>query len=256
MKISLIQSDILWEDKAGNLNKLTRLVDTVPSDSEIVILPEMFNTGFSMNPEALCESPHSITFDWMMSMAGKTGSGICGSYIIKEGSSYFNRWIFVTPSGIICQYDKRHLFSPGSEDKLFTPGKKRVVFNFRGVNICPIVCYDLRFPVWCRVRKDYELLIDSANWPESRRDVWLTLLKARALENMCYVAGVNRTGTDGTGTKHCGDSALLDARGKLAASAGRNSECVVTAKISIPDLFEFRKKFPVLDDADKFILEV
>ncbi|MDP4222921.1 MAG: nitrilase-related carbon-nitrogen hydrolase [Bacteroidota bacterium] len=254
MKITLIQPDIIWEDKVRNLEKLTGMVDTIPSDTEIVILPEMFNTGFSMNPDALSEAPRSLTFDWMKSMAEKGSFGICGSYIVKEGSYYFNRWIFVVKSGDICQYDKRHLFSPGNEDKLFTPGKKRVVFNFRGINICPIICYDLRFPVWCRVKNDYDMLIDSANWPGSRRDVWLTLLKARALENMSFVAGVNRIGTDGTGTKHCGDSTIFGPKGNTIASAGRDKEGNVSGEISVKDLFDFRKKFPVLDDADKFRL--
>ncbi len=256
MKLTLIQPDIIWENKISNLDKLSGLIDTVPSETEIVILPEMFNTGFSMNPEALSEAPHSLTFDWMMSMARKSDSGICGSFIVGEEGHYYNRWIFVDRSGELCRYDKRHLFSPGNEDKLFTPGRERIVFNFRGINICPIVCYDLRFPVWCRVRNDYELLIDSANWPESRRDVWLTLLKARALENMCYVAGVNRIGTDGTGTKHCGESAIFGPKGNLVASAGRDKECVISGEGSVPELLDFRKKFPVLDDADKFSLEL
>jgi predicted amidohydrolase len=255
MKLALVQSDIVWENKMENLNKLESFVSSVPSNTEIVVLPETFNTGFSMGTEKLAEAPRSVTFDWMRSMAQKGNYGICGSYIVKEDSRFYNRWIFISPSGEYWQYDKRHLFSPGNEDKIFTPGNQRIIFKFRGLSICPNVCYDLRFPVWSRIRNDYELLINSANWPESRRDVWLTLLKARAIENVCFVAGVNRVGTDGEGNKHCGDSMILGPRGELIASARQNEECIVSGEISAVDLSEFRKKFPVLKDADRFTLE-
>ena len=256
MKITLIQSDIVWENRTKNLENLGVMISSIPSDSEIVILPEMFNTGFSMNPEKLFEAPRSLTFDWMISMSKKGNYGICGSYIIKEHNHFFNRWIFVSPSGECWQYDKRHLFSPGNEDKLFTPGNKRIVFKFRGLSICPNICYDLRFPVWSRIRNDYDLLINSANWPESRRDVWLTLLKARAIENICFVAGANRIGADGEGNKYCGDSMILSFRGDVIASGVQNEECYVSGDISVADLLKFRKKFPVLNDADKFTLEL
>jgi omega-amidase len=252
MKITLIQYDIVWENKLKNLEKLGSLVSSVPSGSEIVVLPETFNTGFSMDTEKLFEAPRSVTFDWMKSMSQKGNFGICGSYIVKEDDHFYNRWIFISPSGEYWQYDKRHLFSPGNEDKSFTPGNQRIVFKFRGLNICPNICYDLRFPVWSRIRNDYELLINSANWPESRREVWLTLLKARAIENVCFVAGANRVGTDGEGNKHCGDSMILGPRGNIIASDIQNKECYVSGEVSVADLLKFRKKFPVLDDADDF----
>lgn len=221
---------------------------------DIIILPEMFSTGFTANSESQCESVRGDTFDWMIHVAEKSSSGICGSYIVRVGDSYFNRWVFVSPSKSSWHYDKRHLFKMNNVENNFTPGEKRLVFKFRGFSICPNICYDLRFPVWSRNRNDYELLIYSANWPMARRDVWITLLKARAIENLSFVAGANRIGTDGTGIKYCGDSLIIGLKGEEIASAGKNSECSVTAVLSLTDLKEFRKKFPAHEDADNFTL--
>jgi predicted amidohydrolase len=160
----------------------------------------------------------------------------------------------VTPEKESYSYDKRHLFSISGEDKLFTRGEKRIVFTFRGVRISPYVCYDLRFPVWMRNRNDYDLMIVSANWPESRRSVWNTLLKARAIENQCYVAGSNRIGTDGEGIKYCGDSVIINPKGEISASADENRECIITTKLSMSELSEFRSKFPAWKDADDFTI--
>ena len=256
MIITLIQSDIIWENKLKNLEKLGQLISAARADADIIILPEMFNTGFSMNPGDLSEKPDSTTFEWMQSIAEKKYSGICGSYIIVEDNHYYNRWIFVSPDNKMWSYDKRHLFSPGGEDSLFTRGMERIVFNYRGLRICPNICYDLRFPVWSRNRNDYDLLINSSNWPESRRDVWITLLKARALENQCYVAGVNRIGIDGTGIKYCGDSMILGPKGEILASGTTNKECLISGDISLTDLADFREKFPVLNDGDDFTIEI
>jgi predicted amidohydrolase len=254
MNVTLIQSDIVWENKLRNLEKLGQLISAIQSDTDILVLPEMFNTGFSMNPRDLSEKPYSVTFEWMRNMAEKKNSGICGSFIINEYNHYYNRWIFVSPDNETWSYDKRHLFSPGGEDSLFTRGTERIVFNYRGLRICPNICYDLRFPVWSRNRNDYDLLINSSNWPESRRDVWITLLKARALENQCYVAGVNRTGIDGTGIKYCGDSMILGPKGETIASGKTNEECLISGDISVDELADFREKFPVLNDADNFTI--
>jgi len=252
MKLALIQSDIIWENKFRNLERMGEMISSIPDGTDLVILPEMFNTGFSMNPADLAESPQSVTFDWMHDMAAKFNFGLCGSYIVSENSNFFNRWIFVSSDGGIWIYDKRHLFSIGGEEALFTRGEKRVVFKFRGIRICPNVCYDLRFPVWSRNRNDYDLLINSANWPESRREVWITLLKARALENQCFVAGVNRIGIDGAGIKYCGDSIILGPKGEIIAEGKQNEESIVSGVISIDELSDFRKKFPVLNDSDDF----
>jgi len=252
MKLALIQSDIIWENKFRNLERMGEMISSIRDGTDLVILPEMFNTGFSMNPADLAESPQSVTFDWMHDMAAKFNFGLCGSYIVSENSNFFNRWIFVSSDGGIWIYDKRHLFSIGGEEALFTRGEKRVVFKFRGIRICPNVCYDLRFPVWSRNRNDYDLLINSANWPESRREVWITLLKARALENQCFVAGVNRIGIDGAGIKYCGDSIILGPKGEIIAEGKQNEESIVSGVISIDELSDFRKKFPVLNDSDDF----
>jgi omega-amidase len=252
MKISVIQPDIIWENKPLNFQNLTEIISPLINTTDIVILPEMFSTGFSMNPAILSEHPDGETFHWMKSIAEKGNFGICGSYIVNENNNYFNRWLFVSPQNEKWQYDKRHLFSMGGEDKLFSQGKSKLSFSFRGTRISAYICYDLRFPVWSRNTERSDLIIYSANWPESRRNVWNTLLSARAIENQCYVAGSNRTGTDGTGIKHCGESMIINPKGEVIVSAERSPNCYVTAELSMTELADFRKKFPVLDDADEY----
>jgi predicted amidohydrolase len=255
MKITLVQTDIIWEDKEGNLKRLERLINGIPLGTDVVFLPEMFNTGFSMNPEELSEPFGSRTTEWLSAIAAKLNIGIGGSFIIRDNNCYYNRWYFVSPGKEIWFYNKRHLFSPGDENKLFTPGKERIIFSYKGLRICPNVCYDLRFPVWSRCRNDYDLLINSANWPESRRDVWLSLLKARAIENQCYVAGVNRIGVDGKEIKYCGDSVIFGPYGEIISRGTMNKESLISGEISLSGLSEFRNKFPVFNDADKFRIE-
>jgi omega-amidase len=256
MKILIIQPDTVWEDKHSNFSKIESLVHGKTGSTDIIILPEMFNTGFSVEPEKISEPPFSLTFEWMKMMAERTSSAICGSYIVREKNKYYNRWMFVSPDHETYQYDKRHLFSIGSEDKAFTHGKKRIVFSYKGVRICPNICYDLRFPVWSRNRNDYDLLIYSASWPGSRRDVWLTLLKARAIENQCYVAGANRVGSDPAGVNYYGDSMLIGPRGNIISSSANDKECNVSGDISLDELSDFRKKFPVMKDADEFTIKM
>lgn len=253
MKISIIQQRIVWENKSGNFEKLEKILSQL-NKTDIVILPETFNTGFSTNAGKLSEPPFSETYEWMMNVSKKGNFGICGSYMVKEKGNLYNRWLFVAPEKKSWQYDKRHLFTITEEEKSFTPGTKRIIFKFRGVRISPNICYDLRFPVWSRNRNDYDLLINSANWPEQRRDVWLTLLKARAIENLCYVAGANCVGTDGNKIKYFGDSMVISPKGEILASAHNDKECAISADISMTELTEFRKKFPVHKDADKFTI--
>jgi predicted amidohydrolase len=254
MKISIIQPDLIWEDKTGNFNKLEELILPLYEKTDIVVLPEMFNTGFSMNPEQLSEVPRAETFNWMKNIAQKGNFGLCGSYMVKENPLFFNRWVFVSPEEECWSYDKRHLFSMAGEDKVFSGGKTRLIFSFRGIRISPVICYDLRFPVWSRNQNDYDLLICAANWPESRREAWNTLLKARAIENQCYVAGANRIGTDREGIKYCGNSMIIDPCGVIISSANTNKEDSVTGEISLTELSDFRKKFPFLKDADNFTI--
>lgn len=255
MKISIIQSDLAWEDKSKNFSNMERLISPLYNKTDLVNLPEMFNTGFSMNPAELSESTVGLTLDWMRSIAEAGNFGVCGSYIVKENDHFFNRFRFVSPETETVYYDKRHLFSMGGEDRLFSPGNKRLIFSFRGVRISPYICYDLRFPVWSRNRDEYDLLINTANWPESRINVWNTLLKARAIENQCFVAGTNRIGTDGEGIKYCGDSMIINPRGEIISSANLNEECSITCEISMTELSDFRKKFPVSNDADNFTID-
>jgi predicted amidohydrolase len=254
MNISVIQPDVFWEDKSHNLNHLEDIISTHNSKTDIIILPEMFNTGFSMNPQILAESPDGNTFNWMMETSRKGNFGLCGSFIVKVSDLYFNRWIFTTPENEFWYYDKRHLFTMGGEKDSFSAGNERLVFRFRGVRINPYICYDLRFPVWSRNRNDADLIIYAANWPESRSEVWKTLLRARAIENQCYVAGANRIGTDGNMVKYCGDSLIADPWGKIIASAKEYEECSISADLSMNDLADFRKNFPVTADADNFTI--
>lgn len=252
MKISIVQTSLVWENKSQNLSNLDRLISPLLNSTDIVILPEMFNTGFSVDPHRLSELPCDETFIWMEETARKGNFGLCGSYIVCDGNNYYNRLVFVSPEKEIWYYDKRHLFSMGNENESFSKGKKRLIFSFRGLRISPFICYDLRFPVWSRNRNDCDLIIYAANWPAGRSEAWNILLRARAIENQCYVAGANIIGTDGEGIKYNGDSLLIDPRGIVIASGNQKEECLITGEISLTELSEFRKKFPVLNDADDF----
>ena len=254
MKISLIQPNTIWENKTENLRDLEKLIMPFFNKTDLVILPEMFNTGFSMDPVRLAEMAGHETFNWMRDRAEKGNFGLCGSFMVSENGRYYNRFVFVSPEKAVWHYDKRHLFRMAGEHKYFSPGKKRVVFSFRDVRICPLVCYDLRFPVWSRNRNDTDLIIYSANWPEARKSAWTSLIKARAIENQCFVAGVNRVGTDGKGMLYCGDSMLINYLGEAIADAGARGETSVTGEINMNELSEFRSKFPFLNDADDFIV--
>jgi omega-amidase len=254
MNITVIQPDIVWEDKFRNFQNLKRLIYPLYFKTDIIILPEMFNTGFSMRPAELSESPGEETFKWMKDLAEQGNFGVCGSYMVKDNMKFHNRWVFVSPDNESWYYDKRHLFSMGGENSLFSAGNSTLVFSFRGVRITSFICYDLRFPVWSRNRDVYDLIIYAANWPEVRQNVWNTLLKARAIENQCYVAGSNRTGIDDEGIRYCGGSMIINPRGELISSAQDKAECSISADISMVELSDYRDKFPVMNDADDFTI--
>jgi omega-amidase len=254
MKISLIQPDTVWEDKAANFARLTDLLFPLFYNTDIVILPEMFSTGFSTDPVNLAERPGGETLTWMKKMAGEGGFGLCGSYIVTDNDRYYNRFIFVSPANEVWQYDKKHLFGLGHEQDYFSAGDERVIFTYNGIRIRPLICYDLRFPVWSRNRNEYDLLIYCANWPLARLYAWTALLKARAIENQCYVAAANRIGTDGNKIVYGGESAVFNYSGDQIARAGQAAETTVTAEISSDSLIEFRSKFPFLKDADNFTI--
>ncbi len=252
--ISLVQSDIFWEDKEKNLHHYGRLIESVSGKSDLVVLPEMFSTGFSMNAGHLSETNEGLTMQAVRSWAERFQLAVCGSFLAcNEKMQLFNRGFFITPDGSSWFYDKRHLFRMGDENLLFSAGNEQLIIPYKGWNIRLIICYDLRFPVWSRnVDKAYDLLICPANWPQVRRKVWDVLLKARALENYCYVCGVNRIGEDGHRIYYQGGSMLIDFKGDAICGCEDDNESVVTGIITKELLDDFRCKFPVWMDADSF----
>ena len=255
MKITLIQADIKWENVDWNRNHIHNLIKRLPSDSDMVLLPELFTTGFTMNSAKFAESMNGPSHKWMLKIANEFDVAVSGSLIIKEDGKYFNRLLFVEPGGKTSIYDKRHLFRMGEEDKNFSPGKNRFIGEYNGTKVFPLICYDLRFPVWSRNSEGYDLLCYHANWPASRDSVWKSLLVARAIENQCFVAGINRVGSDGEGVDYIGNSMLINPRGEIILNLG-NQENTGTATIDIEELAEFRKKFPVWMDADGFGIDI
>lgn len=252
MKITLLQTDIKWCSPSENLERAEKLISGAEK-SDIYILPEMFTTGFCMKPQEIAEPAGGVAFEWMKRMAAQFDAAIVGSVAVEEQGEYYNRMYFCFPDGTFQTYDKRHLFSFSGEDKVYSPGEERKVIEFRGVRILPLICYDLRFPVFSRNRGDYDLIICVANWPRVRRYPWCTLAKARAIENQCYVAAVNRGGTDEWGD-YSGDTMLIDPYGQPIAESKDGVEDVITSTIDLETLNIFRNKFPALKDADDFIL--
>lgn len=220
---------------------------------DLYVLPEMFSTGFCTSPEGVAEPEPCDSLKWMKDSAEMFSAAIAGSVAVEENGRFFNRFYFVTPDGNAVYYDKRHLFTYGGEHLKFTAGKERKIVEYKGVRILLQVCYDLRFPVWSRNRGDYDMVLYVASWPETRADAWRQLLKARAIENQCFVAGVNRIGTDPSNS-YCGGTMLIDPYGKVIAECADGMESVAVAEISMEELAAFRQKFPVLDDADDFEL--
>ncbi|HIW20347.1 MAG TPA: amidohydrolase [Candidatus Alistipes pullicola] len=253
MKITLIQTDLLWNDPAGNRARFEQKIAEAGS-ADLIVLPEMFSTGFCTQPRLAAEPLGGETLPWMKRIAQKTDCALAGSVAVEENGNYFNRFYFVKPDGSVSQYDKRHLFTYGGEHKEFTAGDKRVIVEYKGWRILLQICYDLRFPVWSRNRNDYDLALYTANWPTPRVDAWSALLRARAIENLCYVAGINRTGTD-PNCSYCGKSALLDFKGQTLADVEPGKEALLSAELDADALRDFRKNFPALQDADRFSLE-
>ena len=252
LKISIVQTDIAWENKQENLRMLREKLHALRGTTEIVVLPEMFSTGFTMKSRELAEPVSGITVRILKELAADFQLALCGSFICSERSNYYNRAFFITPEGEEFYYDKRHLFRMGNEAEYFSSGNNKLIISYRGWNICLLVCYDLRFPVWSRnVNNEYDLLIYVASWPQARRLAWDTLLCARALENMCYVCGVNRIGVDGNKLIYNGGSVVFSAKGEVLASVPDGIE---TVSLSLISLQQLRDKFPVWKDADAFRL--
>ena len=253
LKLTIIQTDIIWEDRQKNLQNYESLLDNHKERSDLIVLPEMFTTGFTMNTADLAEEMNGNAVKWMRTYSAKLNTAMIGSVIIKENGHFYNRLIVVKPdSEEIEYYDKRHLFRMGNEHRNYSEGSRKLIFDIKGWKICPLICYDLRFPVWSRNIGDYDVLIYVANWPESRREGWNTLLSARAIENQCYVAGVNRIGNDGNMISYSGDSMVIDAKGQIISETKPYSLSAETVKLSMTDLTDFRQKFPVFLDKDDF----
>ena len=251
MYVSIIQADLYWENKQANMAMLEEMISEI-EETDLIVLPEMFNTGFSMDSARNAEPMNLHTTKWMKHMAKAKDAVITGSICISDKGQFFNRLLWVRPDGYVSFYDKRHLFRMGEEHKNFSSGNLVLIEEWKGWKIAPFICYDLRFPVWSRNKnKAYDLLINVANWPASRSFVWQTLLNARALENQCYVVGVNRVGSDGRDIDYAGDSMIISAKGELLQNAG-NLSTVITHQINLEELQEFRVKFPVDLDGDDF----
>lgn len=248
MKITMVQTILHWENIEANLNMLNGKVKEI-SNTDIIILPEMFSTGFSMNAVSFSEKMDGTAMKWLKKTAAAKNAAICGSLIIQENDNFFNRFIFMKPDGYYYQYDKKHLFSMAKEDEIYEAGNKKLIFDYLGWRICPFICYDLRFPIWNRNLEDYDLAIYVANWPERRSYHWRSLLTARAIENQCYTAAVNRVGTDGKGLYYSGDSSLIDPAGEIIYHI-QDIEEIRTIEINKNHLMDIRTKLPFLKDRD------
>ena len=257
LRTSLIQTQLFWEDRDKNLIHLEGLIGGLKGKTDIIMFPEMFTSGFSMNISDSCDTMDGETINWMKRMSQSLSSVVCGSIRVEEKGKYYNRFIWMTPDGSFQHYDKRHLFSFAQEDEHFTAGAEKIIIEYKGWKILPLVCYDLRFPVWSKNRlidnvAEYDLMIYTANWPKARSTVWKNLLLARALENQVYVAGVNRVGFDANDHEYSGDSSVISPYGAYISEAEAGKEAIVNGELDYSILRAFRKKFPLLDDADEF----
>jgi omega-amidase len=258
LKITLLQTSLHWEDVDANLKMFSEKISLLKEETDIIILPEMFSTGFSMNAEKVAEMMGGKAFRWMKEKSQEKKCAVVGSLMISESGKYFNRLILMKPDETFEQYNKRHLFQLAHEEKTYTAGTEKLIVEYKGWKICPLVCYDLRFPVWSRRTKkeEYDLLIYVANWPERRVQAWSSLLVARAIENQCYVAGVNRIGADGNKIYHSGNSAVINFKGDLLSENFSGNESVQTISLSKKELEDFRNHFPFDKDADSFSIQV
>ncbi len=255
LDISGIQYDISWENKEENITKIEKLLGDIPSSTDIILLPEMFTSGFSMSVDALAEKMNGNTVNWMKSTAKSLNKIVAGSIIIDDNNQYRNRFLWVEPDGNIQFYDKRHSFGLGDEDQYFTSGNIQKIIEYKDWKIFPLICYDLRFPEWIKNNMGYDLIINVANWPSVRAEHWKLFLKSRAVENQAYVFGLNRIGTDVKNRHYSGDSAIVNFNGELMSMAGE-VETILTAKFSKSKLEKYRKSYPFLKDQDKFQLDL
>ncbi len=250
LNIALIQSPLHWENPKENLLMFEEKLDAISKDVDVIMLPEMFTSGFTMSPQNLDRGEGDKAIKWMQSMAKKKNSAIVGSIVYWEEENYHNRLFFVYPNGETKTYNKKHTFTLAGEDKVYKAGAEKLVLDYKGFKICPLICYDLRFPVWARNIEDYDVLIYVANWPKPRIEAWDTLLKARAIENMAYCIGVNRIGQDGLGYDYPGHSAVYDVLGKQQTFS--KGEEVLYATLNKEHIISTRQKLKFLEDRDDF----
>jgi predicted amidohydrolase len=255
LKITIIQSDLVWENPKENLRIFSEKIKSISNKTDLIVLPEMFTTGFTMNAESLSEKETGTAVSWMISEAKKNQSAITGSLIISENGKFYNRLFFVFPGGSYTTYDKRHTFTLAGEHHTYSRGDEQVIIEYKGWKICPLICYDLRFPVWARNTMNYDLLIYVANWPMKRISAWDALLKARAIENMSYCIGVNRTGLDGNGHQYIGHSAVYDVLGAQVSNKDFENEFIETISLQKNEIESKRKHLQFLNDTDEFNLK-
>lgn len=254
MKTALIQSSLIWENPIVNRNHFEEKINGLDEDIDLIVLPEMFSSGFTMKPKNIAETMQGETVLWLQSLAKAKKSAITGSLVIKENGNFYNRLVFIFPSGEIQFYDKRHLFTLAGEDKIYTAGKNKLIIEYKGWKICPLICYDLRFPVFSRNAEEYDVLIYVANWPKVRINAWNALLKARAIENMCYTIGVNRIGEDNNKLEYNGHTQAINFLGDYLLDPAE-SEAVFIVELNKEELISARKKFNFLNDQDSFVLK-
>jgi omega-amidase len=253
LSLSLVQTPLHWHDPAANRTALESLLDTNTADSDLVVLPEMFTTGFTMDARAQAETMQGDTVAWLREQSAARGRTLTGSLVIEDQGRYFNRLVWMPPDGDGGWYDKRHLFRMAGEHETYSAGQARRVFRLGDWRVLPLICYDLRFPVWSRGADEFDLLLYVANWPRARRSAWTTLLPARAVENLCYSAGVNRVGSDGKGIDYAGDSGAWDFFGNALVDTG-DATGVFTVTLDGTALTRYRQKFPAYQDADRYSL--
>jgi omega-amidase len=254
LTLAILQYDIYSDDINKNLSLIDHMIMRLTAPVDLILLPEMFCTGFTMNPALFSADDHHRVLRWLNNLAVSQNAFVAGSHPFPEGDKFYNRFFFISPRGNVEYYDKRHPFTFSGEDKVYSPGTERKVIHVRNWKVFPLVCYDLRFPVWSRNDMDYDLLIYAANWPAARNSVWDILLGARAIENQCYVAGINRTGTDSKGIRYIGNSRIISPKGDQLYKAGKKEE-VIQYTLRKDTMLKYRKKFPVLMDRDNFILD-
>lgn len=254
LNVALVQTTLAWENPKANRIHIEDKVSSITAD--LIVLPEMFSSGFTMNASEVAETMDGETITWLKTLSKTKNAAIVGSLVITENDNYYNRLVFVEPNGELTTYDKRHTFTLAGEHKVYTAGSEKIIIDYKGFKICPLVCYDLRFPVWARNTEDYDILIYVANWPKVRIAAWDTLLKARAIENMAYSIGVNRVGLDGNNYEYSGHSAAYDVLGHRMDSIPENTEIVEVIALEKSHITKYRERLGFLKDRDNFSLKV